>query len=178
MKKLLVFTMLIAGLVCSCNKSGSSTHNSPYYIKATIDGKIRTFGVNAVSLKTGPGCLVFITITATTGAGVSPETMAISINNVLHPYIPITTGVYDELIKDDYTIDAVYNPGSPSVLWSAGVTANPDHPLHMIITTFDDKVIRGTFNGSFYYTDAATGGYSKNNKFITNGEFYVKAPAN
>jgi hypothetical protein len=178
MKKVLVFTILIAVLISSCNKSGSSTHNSPYYIKATIDGKTRTFGVNAVSLKTGPGSPAFITITATTGAGVSPETMAISINNVPHPYIPITTGVYDELIKDDYTIDAVYNPGSASVLWSAGVTANPDHPLHMIITTFDDKVIRGTFNGSFYYTDAATGEYSKNNKFITNGEFYVKAPAN
>ncbi|MDO6434814.1 hypothetical protein Q4E93_29650 [Flavitalea sp. BT771] len=170
MKKILLFTVTIALFSLSCKKS--STSGSPYYIKASVDGTPKTFNVNAMAMKMSVG-MTSISVVGNVKSAADLEGINITINNSPSGK-PIVAGTYSESDATDFAAAAVYNPGSQTIVWGAGDYPNPPHPLTIVITSIDDKTIKGTFSGDFYYTNTATAQFGPDKKTFTNGEFYVK----
>lgn len=173
MKKILLFTACIAVLAVSCKKSSSSS-NGGYYIKATVDGTAKTFNVNAMAMKMDMGGAVSLSIFGNVTSAATLEGINLTINNTPNPSKAITAGTYDELVTDNFVTAGVYNPGSTTIVWGAGEYPNPPHPLQIVITSIDDKTVKGTFSGDFYYTNVSTVQIGPDKKSFTNGEFYVK----
>jgi len=171
MKKTLLFTVTIALFTLSCKKS--STSGSPYYIKATVDGTAKTFNVNAMAMKMTAAGITSISVFGNVKSAADLEGINIGINNTPSSK-PIVAGTYTETNTADFVTAGVYNPGSQTVVWGAGQYPSPTHPLTIVITSIDDKTIKGTFSGDFYYTNTATVQIGPDKKTFTNGEFNVK----
>ena len=172
MKKLTVFLAITFSIFTfSCKKSNSNSSSS--YIKATVDGKPMTFNVNAMATKMVTNGFTSYSIHGNVKSAQDLEGLGLEINNFNAD--PLTAGTYPEFDGPAGIVTgAVYNPGSTTIVWGAGLHANPDLPLTIVITSIDDKSIKGTFEGDFFYTDVNTATTTDEKKVFTNGEFDVK----
>jgi hypothetical protein len=170
MKKILLLSACVATLFLSCKKSSSG---SSYYIQASVDGTAKTFNVNAMGVKFVANGVTDISVTGNVTSAANLEGINITINNSPSSK-PIVAGTYSETNGTDFAVGAVYNPGSTTIVYGAGVYPNPVNPLQIVITSIDNNTIKGAFSGDFYYTNAGTGTIGPAKKTFTNGEFYVK----
>ena len=147
--------------------------SSPYYIKATVDGKdimyTNTFTFPSY-INSNRSTYNLDAYDTTTG---STDYIIILVANTESPYVPLTTGVYTDTANIIASM-GFYNPNlaymdliqynkdfsnRPYVDSAAGAGA-----FTCTITTINDSVIRGTFSGKQYIFDSV--------KTVTNGSFY------
>jgi len=172
MKKIFIISLCFSALFLSCKKSNSGGSAGSYYIKASMDGTAKTFNVNALASKFTANGITSIAVFGNVSSAANLEGINITINNGSGTK-PIIAGSYSEN-STDFVVGAVYNPGSTTIVYGAGIYPNPANPLQFTITAIDNNTIKGTFSGDFYYTNTATAQIGPSKKTFTNGEFYVK----
>ncbi|HVS96556.1 MAG TPA: hypothetical protein VHE54_08710 [Puia sp.] len=166
----LVLAASLALLVVSCKKSKpSSSSNS---ITADMNDTAKTFNVNAGAQLLDLGGYTALSIYGNATSAQDLEGLNLSINNTPGNK-PIVAGTYTEN-STDFSVGAVYNPGSNVIVYGAGVIPNPTHPLTITITSIDKNSVKGTFSGDFIYTNTATGTFGTDVKTFTNGQFNVQ----
>lgn len=129
--------------------SGSSSPN--YYIKAKMDGVLKTYSSNPMAMFSSMAGTNVVSLAAGAG-GTSLEGLAFSINFTTGTLMAGAT--YTETGTGlDYLLAGVYNPGSMSITYVAGLTAVSADPLKVTITSKTATEVTGTFQGAFYKQD-------------------------
>jgi hypothetical protein len=152
----------------SCKKSNSGKNSA--FIKVLSNDTARTFNVNAIAheFKTGDVTLLSITGNANTS---TIEGIALQIKTAANT--PIIAGTYSELDTDDFVTTGQYDPNKDAAKFVAGGVSS-FNPLKIVITSIDDKTVKGTFSGAFFFTSASSIPQpSENPKNFTQGEFSV-----
>jgi hypothetical protein len=149
--------------------TGGGGSTSTYYIKAKLDGVARTFNANAMAIKTNLAGFSTLSIIGNAATG-SLEGINISINNTPNVSATIGTGTYSESNTTNYLLAVVYNAGSTSAVWGAGLNPAPANPFEVVITSLTATEVKGTFKGDVYDNN----GTGTNKKTFTEGEFNVK----
>jgi hypothetical protein len=183
MKKI-VFLLMVSSLLVSCQKEvsfensnatnpGSGGSNSTYYIRCKDNGTAKSFNYNAMAKimdLMGAKSLSLIGSAAPNASTLEGVTMGINFM-AGGPAV----GTYKE---DDgslnYVVAGVYNPGSTTIIFGAGLLPDPVLPLRITITKIDTKEITGTFEGAFYKQDVSTGTLptpASEKHLFTEGEF-------
>ena len=173
MKKIFILSIFLAALSSSCKKSSSGGGASTYYIKASMDGVAKTFNVGAMAVKFSSSGITSLSIVGSVSSAANLEGINIGINNSPSSK-PIVAGTYSETSTTDFATGAVYNPGSATIVYGAGIYPSPTNPLTVIITAIDNNTVKGTFSGDFYYENTSTAQIGPAKKTFTNGSFYVK----
>ncbi|HWK02920.1 MAG TPA: hypothetical protein VNS58_04785 [Puia sp.] len=171
MKKKLALSVITIILFASCKKNNSS---SSYQITASVDGKAKNFNINASASKSTIYGATFISILGFTSP-YTGESFSIDIDNSLS-LDSIVAGTYTDTTSH-FTVSGAHTRDT-TTLYEAGTilasdasntgTALVNH-LKLIITSIDNKSIRGTFSGDFYFN----GDISAAKESITSGAFYV-----
>ena len=167
----LIFASALALLVVSCKKSGSSS-SSGSFIKADMNDTAKTFNVNAAAQMSNIGGFTSLSIYGNATSAQNLEGINLTINNTPSNK-PIVAGTYTEN-STDFAVAAVYNPGSNTIVYGAGIMSSTPNPLTITITSIDKNTVKGAFSGDFYYTNTATGTFGSETKTFTNGEFNVQ----
>ena len=174
--------ILVAGAFVSCSKSGdkpavvtpppgsggdTSTPPPPvssYFVKMKIDGVQKEFTSVAAINQSSEDDGYALIISATKDANSTEE-----IDLVLSSAGPIAAGEYVEGEHDTYLTWGLYAPenATDEQIFYSGVTLNQNAPYKVKITEITDKVVKGTFSGSFYDGE----GQGANKKVITEGQF-------
>jgi hypothetical protein len=157
----------------STSSGNNTTGSSTYYIKASMDGVAKTFNVSAMGIESNLAGITMLDITGLASSASSLESLGITINNSGNSK-PIVAGSYSELETDGFVVAAVYNPGSTTIVYGAGLYLDTINPLKVTITSIDSKTVKGTFSGNLYYTNTTTDSVGPGKKTVTNGEFNVK----
>lgn len=88
---------------------------------------------------------------------------------------PIVAGTYNALGATDFFVGGTWALGVNSVVYGAGLLLDTANPLQIVVSAIDDKTIKGSFKGDFFFTDAAGGTTdASRKKSFSDGEFYVK----
>lgn len=143
MKKYLLITILATSFCYSCNKelkSAGVDHNS-FYIKATLNGELRTFSDNP-SAGEYPGDLsAGFNMMAEDKKDAAEFTL-----NIIHPFgMPLTTGTYGN-IATGYIPSGHYRLGDV-ISYESGINSNTS-TLNITISGISNTSVSGTFNGS------------------------------
>jgi hypothetical protein len=177
--KQFVLIACVGILLVSCSKEKSVENataaipggNNTYFIEANINGALHTFNVNDVAKMTDLGSgLKSLSITGSASSSSSDlEGINLSINFF---NVAPTTGTYtEENPGSGYIAAGIYNPNSPTTVYTAGVSSTTALPLSITITKLSATEIEGTFKGAFYKTDITTGSSSTDYITMTEGSF-------
>lgn len=180
MKQLLIFVLAAATIVsCKKEKSIESSNNlgggtgggttNGYFIKAKVNGVDRTFNSNeeAVVTDLGGGAQTLSLIGSVSATSVESINLTIS-------FLKSAPGVgtfSEDAQTLDYITAGIYNPNSPTVVYTAGLATSSVSPLSITITKIDSTVAEGTFKGAFYKTDVSSGGPTSEYITFTDGSF-------
>ena len=179
MKQLLIF-VLAAVTIVSCQKetsvetstnTGGGGNSNGYFISAKVNGTARTFNSNDEALITdlGGGAKTFSLLGSASTTSVESINLTISFLKSAP-----TTGTFSEASQTlDYITAGIYNPNSPTVVYTAGLATSSVSPLTITITKIDNTVAEGTFEGAFYKTDVSGGGPTSEYLTFTDGSFRV-----
>ena len=157
------------------NNNGGNTGgntNTNYYIKFSLDGTARTFDVHPQALLTSAFGATILSFIANSNASSGLEGISLSINNTPSDN-PIIAGTYTETDVLNFLTAGVYNPGSTTEVYGAGVSPNPTNPLKIVISSIDATTATGTFSGDFIYVNSTTQTVGPGKKVISNGQFYL-----
>ena len=177
MKQLLIFVLAAATFV-SCNKeksiesstnTGGGGNTNGYFISAKVNGTQRRFNSNdeAVITDLGGGAKTLSLI----GSASSTSAEGINLTISFLKSAP-TAGTFSEDAQTlDYITAGIYNPNSPTVVYTAGLSTSTVSPLSITITKIDSTVVEGTFKGAFYKTDVSSGGPTSEYVTFTDGSF-------
>ena len=171
MKKLLIASLAIVIISLSCKKSGSSSGS--YSITASANDTAMTFNVNAMATEDSTGGITSLVIFGNVSSAANLQGISLDINNS-PTHKPIVAGTYVETNTTDFVTAGVYNPGSSTIVYGAGIEPNPTNPLTITITSIDKNTVKGTFSGDFYYMNTQTAYIGLPIKTFTKGQFYVK----
>jgi len=173
MKKTVLFVALISALV-SCKKSNSGSGG--YHMTATIDSKGKNFNATppiASRLMSG-NVLSDLTITGVLNPSTG-ESMILQIDNNFSDK-SIVAGTYSDTstsfgIQAIYTVSLAtqYYGGSAITDEAANAGAPVKNHVKIVITSIDDKTVKGTFSGDLY----ANGDVSGTPTPMINGDFYA-----
>ncbi|HTB51496.1 MAG TPA: hypothetical protein VK718_01885 [Ferruginibacter sp.] len=155
--------------------------NSPYYIKATINGINVTYNGYTAAVNVNVGGLVLYgynndAINTTDGITLRIDNSASGGN------IPVGIGTYTDTANHNYGItNHTWNPytatmtsqqfGTDYVTVVFDDTITGATPFTAIITAINDSSVSGTFSGAVYY--GFSPGAPLETETITNGSFYV-----
>ena len=183
MKQSLIF-VLAAATILSCNKetsietptnsgggTGGGGNSNGYFISAKVNGADRTFNSNdqAVITDLGGGTKTLSLLGSVSATSVESINLTISFLKSAP-----TTGTFSEAAQtQDYITAGIYNPNSPTVVYTAGLATASVSPLTITITKIDNSVAEGTFKGAFYKTDVSGGGPTSEYLTFTEGSFRV-----
>ena len=169
MRKICTFSFVcLTILSLSCKKSGSDGSNA--YIKATVNDTAKTFNIQAKAYRinnAGTSSLVI----AGNASNSTVEALSLLISTTTTN--PIEAKTYTEAGGDGFFASAVYNPNMPNIEYVEGSSAF--NPLKIVITSIDDKTVKGTFSGNLIFVrkDTSTGPVDPATKNFTQGEFSV-----
>ncbi|MBS1663849.1 MAG: hypothetical protein JST68_22580 [Bacteroidetes bacterium] len=151
------------------NNNGGTT--TGYYIKFSMDGATKTFKTNAMAIVTtnsGATNLAMVANAATTSLeGINITIGGSTSGNAIVP------GTYSEDGSPNFLVAGVYNPGSTSIIYSAGLHASTGNPLKIVISDISTSTVKGTFGGDFWYSQVGSLPTSSDKKVLSNGEFYL-----
>jgi len=173
MKKIVLF-MALTGALVSCKKSNSGSGS--YHMTATIDSKGKNFNATppiAARLMNG-NVLSDLTITGILNPSTG-ESMMLQIDNGFSDQ-PIVPGTYSDT-SSSFGIQAIYTVslatqyyGGSEVTAEAANDGTPvKNHVKIVITSIDDKAVKGTFSGDLY----AGGDPSGTPTPMINGDFYA-----
>ena len=131
--------------------------NSTYYMQAKINGTLRKFNFNNlfILMDVGGGDKALSLGGSFSSDPSNMEGIGIQIN---FQGISPASGTYtEEHTGIDYIVAGVYNPGSTTTVYGAGVVFPSVSPLVVTITKYDNTVVEGTFKGAFYKMDIGGG---------------------
>lgn len=160
MNRWLLLFVISAVSYGACKKDGMNNNNSAYYIKATLNGKEKTFlGSPSAFEYSGD-------ITAGFSMSAKNDSAKLYLSlNINHPFgIKITKGIYDKPANGyfstvNYTIDTVYYVSR----------LQPDSStIQITISNITNSTVTGTFSGSILNTADSTDAVT-----IKNGSFYL-----
>lgn len=178
MKKILFFTLsiaLTALTLTSCKKSGNDDDgDNGYYIKGKKDGTSFTYSANAMAKITdfsstaGMISLAFTANAQPNAASLEGLSLSINFQNGKSPAVGTYTEDYS---GTDYITAGVYNPGSATIVWGAGIHYPTAKALKINILTRSDTEMTGTFEGAFYKQDVSVPAVYDEYMLFTEGEF-------
>jgi hypothetical protein len=171
--KTICLSLLIALTFFSCKKDNTET---TYGIKCNINGVPKTFNILMNALREEDNGFKGVFIQGMNN-GSSEEYFAGMISNM--PSLKeIAAGTYTDA-STDYELLFTYALGFSGPEYEAGRTLYEEaqyrgvsisNPLKVTITSISNDVIKGTFNGDFYFEADP----NAEKKSITNGEFALK----
>jgi hypothetical protein len=171
MKKCLIAFICLITISLSCKKNSSSTPT--YYFQCTLDGVAKTFNVNSKAIILNMAGIQSLSLIGNVTSAANLEGLNITVNNSPSPTKKqVVAGSYSEQQSTDFVLGAVYNPGSATEVYGAGVFPG-SNPFQLVITSMDANTIKGTFSGNLYYQNDVTGTIGPNFKVVTNGQFYL-----
>jgi hypothetical protein len=174
MKKVSVIAILFLILFGACNKEHGN--DSDYHVSFTVDGVNKSYTAHVLAHKDTTGGYVTLTILGANSPTSFDNYMGIYLDN-FPGHGNFTPVQYDDnsatfTLLANYTNNAIEYDAGQSIAQDAvtyGVTIA--HHFKVNITSIDNNVVRGTFNGD-YYKDGDVQSSTKLN--ITNGDFYVR----
>lgn len=144
MKKYLLITILAVSFCCSCNKElkdAGIDHNS-YYIKATLNGEVKTFSDNPSAGEYSGDLSAGFDMMAEDKTNAAEFKL-----NIIHPFgMPLTTGTYGN-ISNGCIPSGHYRLGD-IISYESGIDANTS-TLYITISGISITSVSGTFSGSF-----------------------------
>ncbi|HYH13915.1 MAG TPA: hypothetical protein VD794_01760 [Flavisolibacter sp.] len=175
MRKLLsILTLSI--VLLSCKKDSSDSNNggsSTYYLKCKIDGTSREFKYYPMAKILDYGNLGGLQLSLTANESENPTTLVgLNLSIIFMKGRPEVKTYKESDATFDYTVGGVYNPGSMTVVYGAGLNTSLTSPLSITFTSITDKEMTGTFHGAFYENNNTTGDISSTKHVkITEGQF-------
>ncbi len=176
---LMLALVLVAGTMMSCSKNGDkpvvtpppgggdTSSNPPpvtsYFIKMKIDGVQQNFtNVAAILQETDEGYGLIV-------GGAKNDNATEEIDFVISSLEPIAKGEYTEGEHETYYTWGLYAPedAEEENIFYSGVTLGAAVPYKVKITELTDKVVKGTFSGTFFDSN----GQGTNKKVVTEGQF-------
>jgi hypothetical protein len=174
MKKILLSTLVLFGLLCACKKD-----NESYYLRCNIDGVARTFNVMKFARQeTDPA-------SGRKGIGIGGLATSDSDGDWFGFWLDnipsgneIVAGTYTGT-SADFGLLGTFTDAAAGHDWYGGSSVEEDAVTYGVTITshftvtvqqVDGKTYKGTFSGDFY----ADGDPREAKKSITNGEFYLK----
>jgi hypothetical protein len=174
MKRIIYSTLCIALMFLTLTgcKKGNDDRGS-YYIKGKKDGTAFTYSeipmVIVTNFGSGTGIGLSFTANAQPNAA-NLEGLGFTIN--FSAGITPAVGTYTEDNPGmDYVAAGVYNPGSTTIVWGAGIHYPTAKPLKITILTMTSTEMTGTFEGAFYKQDVSVPAIYDDYMLFTEGEF-------
>ena len=174
MKKIALSLALISVLL-SCKKSNSSS--TSYHMTASISGNAKNFNVTPpVAQETKTGTVVNdVSITGILNASTG-ESLILSIDNNFSDK-SIVAGTYTDT-SSTFNVQVVYAVNLATQYWGGSVTASDaagagspvKNHIKIVITSIDDKTVKGTFSGDLF----GGGDISATPTPMINGDFYAQ----
>jgi hypothetical protein len=151
------------------NNNNNNNNQSKYYIKCKINGEARSFNYLNQALITDFGSFKSLALIGSASA-TGGEGFNIGINFMSGG--PAVTTYSEDANTTDYAIAGVYNPGSTTIVYGAGIVTPSPLPLSVTVTSMQAGEMSGTFKGTFYKQNITSGEISSTDfKTITDGEF-------
>jgi len=136
-------------------------------MSAKVDGTLKTYKVLAYAIKLQQDTIYTIDFNAS-AAQASAERLFLVIGIANHP---ITTGTYlDEgPLNNSQIVAGGYNPGTTddTKVYGAGLQEDTNPRLTITISSLTDKILTGTFSGTYY----DNGGDGPGTIAVTEGKF-------
>ena len=153
---------------------GGTGGGGGYYLKAKVGGTQKNFN-NLATLMISelmPGVVSVNIIGGFSATSLEGVNLGINFSNGG----TFSAGTYSENSGSlEYVVGGVYNPGSQTITYGAGIHPNPEIPLEIKITSLDSKEAKGSFKGSFFKLDINNPGAPQTEYInITEGEFFLK----
>ncbi|MBG9376526.1 hypothetical protein I5907_09795 [Panacibacter sp. DH6] len=153
----------------ACKKEGGEPSEN-YAIVATIDGNVKSYTYTPTAVMLDAFDAYSVGMAAYTDASVNDIfTLNILKQSELGAIVP---GTYvDDYTNEDVFVLGGFNLGSmdDAEAYGAGLQEGTDPKLTITITELTDKIIRGTFSGTFF----DHGGDGPGKVSVTDGKFYL-----
>lgn len=172
MKKVYFFYLAALGLFISCKKDKNDDPGS-YHISCKVDGAAKTFNSTALAVR-GTADAKGLAINGTSAMTETADAFAFVVSDI---ETEVGTGTYTH-DGTGYMLLGGYHDGPLNTDYDAGTELSAEaaandktitNHFKVVITSIDNKTVKGTFSGDFY----ADGNLDGDKKTLTEGSFYL-----